>query len=126
MDSDIARALAHQWTDEIAAVETDNPAFNRLLRRSAGDLRALLTPCAAGEVTAAGIPWFVAPFGRDSCITALESLMLTPRFAVGALRALAAHQGKDVNAARDEEPGKILHEIRVGELSRAGILPCST
>ncbi len=121
-----ARTLAHQWTDEIAAIETDNAAFNRLLRRSAGDLRALLTPCAAGEVTAAGIPWFVAPFGRDSCITALESLMLTPRFAVGALRALAAHQGTAVNPARDEEPGKILHEIRVGELSRAGILPFST
>jgi len=121
-----ARSLAHQWTDEIAAIETDNVAFNRLLRRSAGDLRALLTPCAAGEVTAAGIPWFVAPFGRDSCITALESLMLTPRFAVGALRALAAHQGAEVNLARDEEPGKILHEIRVGELSRTGVLPFST
>jgi len=121
-----ARSLAHQWTDEIAAIETDNVAFNRLLRRSAGDLRALLTPCAAGEVTAAGIPWFVAPFGRDSCITALESLMLTPRFAVGALRALAAHQGTEVNPARDEEPGKILHEIRVGELSRAGVVPFST
>ncbi|MDQ6603045.1 MAG: amylo-alpha-1,6-glucosidase [Chloroflexota bacterium] len=121
-----ARTLAHQWTDEIAAIETDNAAFNRLLRRSAGDLRSLLTPCAAGEVAAAGIPWFVAPFGRDSCITALESLMLTPRFAVGALRALAAHQGTAVNPARDEEPGKILHEIRVGELSRAGILPFST
>ncbi|MGI8856243.1 MAG: amylo-alpha-1,6-glucosidase [Thermomicrobiales bacterium] len=121
-----ARSLAHQWTDEIAAVETDNHAFNRLLRRSAGDLRALLTPCAAGEVAAAGIPWFVAPFGRDSCITALESLMLTPRFAVGALRALAAYQGTVVNAARDEEPGKILHEIRVGELSRTGVVPFST
>jgi glycogen debranching enzyme len=121
-----ARALAHQWTDEIAAIETDNAPFNRLLRRSAGDLRALLTPCAAGEVPAAGIPWFVAPFGRDSCITALESLILTPRFAVGALRALAAHQGTEVNPARDEEPGKILHEIRVGELSRAGIVPFST
>jgi len=121
-----ARSLAHQWADEIAAIETDNTAFNRLLRRSAGDLRALLTPCAAGEVPAAGIPWFVAPFGRDSCITALESLMLTPRFAVGALRALAAYQGTEVNPARDEEPGKILHEIRVGELSRAGVVPFST
>ncbi|MHB8648506.1 MAG: amylo-alpha-1,6-glucosidase [Thermomicrobiales bacterium] len=121
-----ARSLAHRWADEIAAIETDNVAFNRLLRRSAGDLRALLTPCAAGEVAAAGIPWFVAPFGRDSCITALESLMLTPRFAVGALRALAAYQGTKVNAARDEEPGKILHEIRVGELSRAGVVPFST
>ena len=121
-----ARSLAHRWTDEIAAIETDSPEFNRLLRRSAGDLRALLTPCAAGEVAAAGIPWFVAPFGRDSCITALESLMLTPRFAVGALRALAAYQGTEVNPARDEEPGKILHEIRVGELSRAGVVPFST
>jgi glycogen debranching enzyme len=121
-----ARSLAHQWTDEIAAIETDNAPFNRLLRRSAGDLRALLTPCAAGEVAAAGIPWFVAPFGRDSCITALESLMLTPRFAVGALRALAAHQGREENPSRDEEPGKILHEIRVGELSRAGVVPFST
>jgi len=121
-----ARSLAQQWTGAIAAIETDNADFNRLLRRSAGDLRALLTPCAAGEVTAAGIPWFVAPFGRDSCITALESLMLTPRFAIGALRALAAYQGAEVNPARDEEPGKILHEIRVGELSRTGVVPFST
>ena len=121
-----ARSLAHRWTDEIAAIETDSAAFNRLLRRSAGDLRALLTPCAAGEVAAAGIPWFVAPFGRDACITALESLMLTPRFAVGALRALAAYQGTEANPSRDEEPGKILHEIRVGELSRTGVLPFST
>lgn len=121
-----ARDLAHQWTDETTNIETDNPAFNRLLRRSAHDLRALLTPCAAGEVTAAGIPWFVAPFGRDSCITALEALPLTPRFAVGALRALAAYQGAVVNPVCDEEPGKILHEIRVGELSRANIVPFST
>jgi glycogen debranching enzyme len=121
-----ARARAHQWDNEITTIETDNPAFNKLLRRSAHDLRALLTPCAAGEVPAAGIPWFVAPFGRDACITGLESLMLTPRFAVGALRALAAHQGKEVNPARDEEPGKIVHEIRVGELSRINLVPFST
>ena len=121
-----ARARARQWADEITAIETDNPAFNRLLRRSAHDLRALLTPCAAGEIPAAGIPWFVAPFGRDSCITALEALPLTPRFAVGTLRALAAHQGQAVNPVRDEEPGKILHEIRVGELSRANVVPFAT
>ncbi len=121
-----ARVLARGWKDEITGIETDNADFNRLMRRSAHDLRALLTPCAAGEVPAAGIPWFVAPFGRDSCITALESLMLTPRFAVGTLRALAAHQGAVVDPSRDEEPGKILHEVRVGELSRLGIVPFST
>lgn len=121
----MARARVRQWDDEITAIETDNPTFNKLLRRSAHDLRALLTPCAAGEVPAAGIPWFVAPFGRDACITAMESLMLTPRFAVGALRALAAHQGKEINLDRDEEPGKIVHEIRVGELSRMGLVPFS-
>ncbi len=120
-----ARSAAHRWDDEITAIETDNPTFNKLLRRSAHDLRALLTPCAAGEVPAAGIPWFVAPFGRDACITALESLLLTPRFAVGALRALAAHQGTELNPARDEEPGKIVHEIRVGELSRTKRVPFS-
>jgi len=118
-----ARARAHDWTRSISTITTDHDGVNRLLRRSAQDLRALLTPIAGSELPVAGIPWFVAPFGRDACVTALESLMLTPHFAVGTLRVLARTQGTKVDPARDEQPGKIVHEIREGELARLSLVP---
>ncbi len=118
-----ARTAAHTWTRTVTAITTDHAGLNALLRRSSHDLRALLTPFGAGEFPAAGIPLYVAPFGRDACITALEALMLTPRFAAGTLRSLAEHQGAVIDPSRDEEPGKILHEVRVGELARLGIVP---
>jgi len=69
-------------------------------------------------VPAAGIPWFACIFGRDSLITSLQTLMLNPQIAVGTLRFLAKHQGQKADPRRDEEPGKILHEMRKGEMAR--------
>jgi glycogen debranching enzyme len=88
-----------------------------------GDFHALQIPEAKERVIAAGIPWFATMFGRDSIIAAYQSLMLNPQLAVETLRVLAMHQGKEKNDWRDEEPGKILHEYREGEMTRAGEMP---
>ena len=74
-------------------------------------------------MTAAGIPWFVAPFGRDSLIASLQTLHIAPGRAKETLRTLAALQGRAVDPFREEEPGKILHEMRYGEMARLGEIP---
>jgi glycogen debranching enzyme len=76
-----------------------------------------------GRLTAAGIPWFVAPFGRDSLIAGLQTLHIAPGYATDTLRTLAALQGDTTDAFREEEPGKILHEMRYGEMARLGEIP---
>jgi glycogen debranching enzyme len=112
-----------EWMDESTSVVTDNPLFNQLLERGFRDLRALYTPANGGGIVAAGIPWYVTIFGRDSLITAHQLLTVNPRLARESLEVLAAHQGRTRDDWRDEEPGKILHEIRSGELARAGEVP---
>lgn len=106
-----------------AAVTSDNPMFDRVMDRCHLDLRALDTMFPHGELPAAGIPWYVAPFGRDSLITGLQTLHLDPQRAVGALRVLAALQGTKIDDYREEEPGKSLHEMRYGEMARLGEVP---
>jgi glycogen debranching enzyme len=112
-----------EWDHECTSIYTDNEVFNTLLQRGRRDLRALLTETPAGRYIAAGIPWYVAAFGRDSLITAHQMLMLNPKPARDTLRLLARFQGTEVDEWRDEEPGKILHEIRSGVLANAGIIP---
>ncbi len=112
-----------QWKQEATAVRTDNPLVNRTLERSRLDLRALMIDLGHGPFPVAGIPWFAVPFGRDSLITALQTLMVNPAVAVGTLRTLAALQGQEVNQARQEEPGKIVHEVRSGEMAALGEVP---
>ncbi|MBI2955651.1 MAG: amylo-alpha-1,6-glucosidase [Chloroflexi bacterium] len=112
-----------RWFAECTSIETDNEFFNRMLRRGQSDLRALLTYRPTGLFPSAGIPWFAAPFGRDALITSLQTMMLNSDIAVGTLRFLALHQGKEVSEWRDEQPGKIMHETRVGEMSRRGAVP---
>jgi len=114
------------WFSQCTKLETDNQLFNQLLERSALDLRLLLELAPEGAVPASGIPWFACIFGRDSLITSLQTLMLNPQIAVATLRFLAKHQGKQVDPWREEEPGKILHEMRKGELARLGEIPHST
>ncbi len=97
----------------------------RVLARAIEDLRALLLFTEDGPVPAAGIPWFVTPFGRDSLITASMLLPHAPEVARGTLRYLAARQGTTRDAYRAEAPGKILHEVRAGELARTGAIPFS-
>src|SRR5947207_5759251 len=111
------------WAAAGTVVETDNPRFDAFLERSARDIHALLTHFPGGRLIAAGIPWYVAPFGRDSLIAAFQTLTLQPALAVDTLRYLARFQARTLDAWRDAEPGKILHEMRVGEMARLGDVP---
>jgi glycogen debranching enzyme len=119
------RRSYEEWERESTEIVTDNELFNQLLDRSRRDLRALYTDTGGGSILAAGIPWYVTVFGRDSLITSHQLLAVNPKPAREALELLAARQGTRVDDWRDEQPGKILHEIRQGELARAGIVPHS-
>lgn len=119
------RASYEEWQRGSTEIVTDNELFNELLDRSLRDLRALYTKVDDGGVLAAGIPWYVTVFGRDALIASHQILMVNPRPAREALELLAARQGVEVNDWRDEQPGKILHEVREGELARAGLIPHS-
>lgn len=117
------RESYERWFQDCTSLETDNELFNRFLWRGQSDLRALVSVHPTGLFPAAGIPWYTTPFGRDGLITGLQTMMLNPDIALGTLRFLALNQGKEVNHWREEEPGKIMHEIRVGEMSRRGAIP---
>ena len=112
---------------EVAAgftrVTTSNQIANSLVERSLGDLAALTTLSERGHTIMAGIPWFATLFGRDSIITALSVLPFFPELAAGVLRTLASLQGTENNEARDEEPGKIIHEMRACEMANTGEIP---
>lgn len=112
-----------EWEAECTKVETDNELFDKFIAASLRDLHALMTPSPGGEIVAAGIPWYVAPFGRDSLLTAQQTLMLNPQIARNTLLVLARLQARSEDPWRDAEPGKILHELRSGELAGAGIIP---
>ncbi|MGZ8635498.1 MAG: amylo-alpha-1,6-glucosidase [Actinomycetota bacterium] len=117
------RRSYEEWDRESTEIVTDNELFNQLLARSLRDLRALFTQTDDGAILAAGIPWYVTVFGRDALIASHQLLMMNARPAREALELLAAKQGTRVDDWRDEQPGKILHEIRQGELARAGVIP---
>ncbi|MDW8059286.1 MAG: glycogen debranching N-terminal domain-containing protein [Thermomicrobium sp.] len=108
-----------------ARVRTDHEFLDRMVRRSLDDLRALVTPFPGGQLVAAGIPWFVAPFGRDSLIVSLQMMLFSPELARETLRFLARYQGRKLDPWTEEEPGKILHELRFGEMVRLGETPHS-
>ncbi len=126
-DFDVAvhelRRSYEEWERESTQIVTDNELFNQLLDRSLRDLRALYTQTGGGNILAAGIPWYVTVFGRDALIASHQLLMVNPRPAREALELLAARQGTEVDDWRDEQPGKILHEVRQGELAGAGVVP---
>lgn len=103
----------------------DNADFNEMIQRGHKDINMLITKANYGNYIAAGIPWYTTLFGRDSLIAARQCLMLNPDFAKNVLQTLARFQGKKCDEWRDEEPGKILHEIRFGELARGNKVPHS-
>lgn len=119
---DHAAAAALRWTDSCTPI-VELRSYDRVLAASSRDLHSLITPIDDHDIIAAGIPWYVAPFGRDSLITAYEMLLLNAAPARQTLLYLAQHRANTDDPRRDAEPGKILHELRRGPLARAGFIP---
>jgi glycogen debranching enzyme len=124
---DALRALQfsyRRWNEHTSRVLTDNAFLDKgLLRRSQMDMRILVEEFETGLMPMAGLPWYSSPFGRDSLIASMQTLMINPEIARGTLRYLAQHQGRVVDPSREEEPGKILHEFRFGELANLKKIP---
>jgi glycogen debranching enzyme len=114
-----------QWESRCTHFNSSNSIFDQMMGTCKADFHALQIPEGKDHVIAAGIPWFATFFGRDSIIAAYQSLLLSPQLATETLRVLARYQGTEKNDWRDEEPGKILHEFREGEMTRAGEMPFS-
>src|SRR5262245_6622479 len=106
-----------------ASVVTTNEVFNEMLCRGAADLAMLTTKTPQGPYPYAGIPWFSTTFGRDGIITALQMIWLAPEIARGVLRRLAAYQALTNDPDADAQPGKILHEMRGGEMAALREIP---
>jgi glycogen debranching enzyme len=104
-------------------VTTDDELAGRILEQSFADLQMLRSQLGRESYYAAGIPWYATVFGRDTLLASIQMLAYDPQIAEQTLRLLARNLGSQVNAATEEEPGKVLHELRVGELANLGLLP---
>ena len=118
-----ARRALRKSASRAASITSSNEIFNEVARRSVSDLYMLVTDKPEGPYPYAGIPWFSTVFGRDALITALQTLWLDPEIARGVLSHLAANQATEIDPASDAEPGKILHEVRYGEMAELGEVP---
>jgi glycogen debranching enzyme len=118
-----ARHGLRESSARAASIDSSNTVFNEIARRAVSDLYMLITETAEGPYPYAGTPWFSTPFGRDGIITALMTLWADPSIAKGVLRFLASTQAKSVEPERDAEPGKILHEMRHGEMANLREVP---
>jgi glycogen debranching enzyme len=116
-----------EWRRVVLKIETSNEEYYRCYSQGVQDMAALRLPLQGTDhlvfVPAAGLPWFVALFGRDSLIASLQAMIVYPEFAAGALDVLARYQATELDDYRDAEPGKILHELRYGELAHFKLIP---
>lgn len=115
------------WRAGLLKADSSNSVFRRLFRQAIDDMAALRLPVRTidGEPTvpAAGLPWFVALFGRDSLIASLQTALVHSDFLRGTLAVLGAWQACECEEYRDAEPGKIMHELRLGELAKLNLVP---
>jgi glycogen debranching enzyme len=116
-----------EWQRTVLKIETSNEEFYRCYNQGVQDMAALRLPLQGTDhmvfVPAAGLPWFVALFGRDTLIVSLQTMIVYPEFAAGTLEVLAQYQATERDDYRDAEPGKILHELRYGELAHFKLIP---
>src|ERR1700676_5118787 len=116
-----------EWQRTVLKIETSNEEFYRCYDKGVQDMAALRLPLQGTDhmvfVPAAGLPWFVALFGRDTLIVSLQTMIVYPEFAAGTLEVLAQYQATERDDYRDAEPGKILHELRYGELAHFKLIP---
>jgi glycogen debranching enzyme len=123
---EVAHGIDHasrEWLSDYAEVQSNSVQLNRVMQRSLLDLRILKSELDGQHYFAAGLPWYGALFGRDSIISALQTLAYEPNLAESTIRLLAKYQGEKNDDWRDEEPGKILHELRRGELANLNEIP---
>jgi glycogen debranching enzyme len=120
-------ALHQQWFSTATQVTTAQEEIYRLYRQSVEDMGALrlYDPALPADtwLPAAGVPWFVTIFGRDSLIASLQCMLVRPNFGLGTLKKLAQYQATEIDDWRDAQPGKILHELRRGELAHFNRVP---
>lgn len=107
----------------LGEVTSSNEFANEVLRRATSDISMLVTNTEHGPYPYAGVPWYSTVFGRDGIITAMEMLWIAPEIARGVLNVLAATQATETDDKADSEPGKIIHEMRAGEMARLGEVP---
>ncbi len=112
-----------RWCQQITQIRSDKATFNQAIERAEQDMYLLRQSFGKSKVVSAGVPWFSTLFGRDALITASQTLMLNAAIARETLSLLAAYQGKVEDEWREEEPGKILHELRLGEMARCQEIP---
>src|SRR5204862_118802 len=117
--------LDQLWLARAAEVRSSNPLFDRVMLRALLDLRLLRASLHGRQFFCAGVPWFSTLFGRDAATVAIQTLPFGSATAGHTLRLLARYQANAIDAYRDAEPGKILHELRTGELARLGAIPQS-
>jgi glycogen debranching enzyme len=114
---------AQAWMQSVTEITSDSFVLQQIMIRSLRDLRVLRSTLKEETFFAGGVPWFVTIFGRDSLITAFQMLAFDPDISAQTLRLMAKYQGNKVDEWCDEQPGKILHELRVGEAAHVGLIP---
>ena len=125
------KKLHQEWQEQATELTSSNEEVYRLFNQSVSDLGALRLhqdpldkdSSIASWAPAAGVPWYVTVFGRDSLITGMQSMLVNPRFVLGSLKRLGQLQSTESNDFKDAKPGKIAHEIRLGELAHFNKIP---